>query len=268
MQVAYHLATTQARQRTMRKPNSPLPSPVFSTPISLGEEQVHLWLLDLRRIDEHHLALAHSIMSTAEHTRAQTFKRGKDNYLASRWLLRSCLARYTGMPAGDITFARTDKGKPFIPHSDIQFSLSHSGHWAVLAIARGRQVGIDLEAGQRQRSILNIAERYYHPCEYAQLRALPAERQSDYFYRLWTLKEAFFKALGTGISAGLEKSQFALHSTADQPAIGARIEPQLSHSTWQFEQWQLAEGELVALAYAAPQVAPCLWFDALAPAFP
>lgn len=252
----------------MSRPNSPLPPPAFSTPISLDNEQVHLWLLDLRRMDEHHLALANKIMSNAEQARAQTFTRGKDNYLASRWLLRSCLARYTGMPAGDIHFAHTDKGKPFIPHSDIHFSLSHSGNWAVLAITRGRQLGVDLEARQRQRSILNIAERYYHPLEYAQLKALPAELQADCFYRLWTLKEAFFKALGTGISAGLEKIQFDLNSTVDQPAIHAGIDPQLTDNIWQFEQWQLAEGELVALAYVAPTAMQTLWFDALTPAFP
>ncbi len=254
--------------------NHTLPIPPFSTPMSLEHQQVHLWLLDLRHVDEWHSRAALSVMSAEEQIKAEKFIRGKESYIASRWLLRSCLARYTGTPAAAITFARTDKGKPYIPHSDIHFSLSHSGHWALLAVSRTALLGVDIEANRRTRDLPGIAEHYFHPQEYALLSRLPADDQTDYFYRLWTLKEAFFKAIGLGISAGLENIHFTLASDNNPgapPQIRAAINPTLphAHADWQFQQWQLPEGDLIALAYAATAPQPTIWFDALAaPAFP
>lgn len=250
-----------------------LPAPEFSPPTSLGEAQVHLWLLDIRQFSALHAAVAELMMSADEQQRAQAFKRGKEDYIASRWLLRSCLARYTGTAPASIGFARTEQGKPFIPNSKIHFSLSHSGHWALLAVANTPLLGVDIEANRRVRDITSIAERYYHPQEYTQLCTLAADLQSDYFYRLWTLKEAFLKAMGTGISAGLDQINFNL---SDSP-ISATINSQLETATsqietagrlWQFQQWQL-EGDLIALACKANTAPQAIWCDALAtPAFP
>lgn len=243
-----------------------LPAPKFAPPCSLGETQVHLWLLDLRQFRARHAAAAELMMSEDEQRRAQAFKRGKEDYIASRWLLRSCLARYTGTAPASINFARTGQGKPFIPHSKIHFSLSHSGHWALLAVASTPLLGVDIEANRRVRDLTGIAERYYHPREYTQLQTLPEDLQTDYFYRLWTLKEAFFKALGTGISAGLENICFELGAHS----IAATINSQLENAgqPWFFQQWQL-EGDLIALAAVMPRPPELIWLDALgAPAFP
>lgn len=259
-----------------------LPQPIFSSPTHLEAQQAHLWLLDLRRFGEAYQSAATSVMSAAELAKAQRFKRGKESYIASRWLLRTCLARYTGTSAPTIEFARTAQGKPYLPGSNIHFSLSHSGPWALLAIAPTPLIGVDIEANRRARDLLSIAQHYYHPEESAQLNSLNAEQQDDYFYRLWTLKEAFFKAIGTGISAGLDKVHFSLTNNGDNqdpsqdpsqnhPPIRAIIHPQLANADalWQFRQWQLPEGDLIALAYAATEPSQTIWFDALAaPAFP
>lgn len=255
-----------------------LPQPIFSSPTHLEAQQVHLWLLDLRRFGEAYQNAATSVMSAAERAKAQRFKRGKESYIASRWLLRTCLARYTGTSAPAIEFARTAQGKPYLPGSNIHFSLSHSGPWALLAVAHTPLIGVDIEDNRRARDLLSIAQHYYHPEESAQLNCLNAEQQADYFYRLWTLKEAFFKALGTGISAGLDKVHFSLTDSddnkiqgQDHPQIRATINPQLAHTDahWQFRQWQLPEGDLVALACAAAEPPQTIWCDALTtPAFP
>lgn len=252
---------------------SPSPAPVFSPPASINQDSglkknaVHLWLLDIDQFTAPHYTRAEQMMSSDERDRAQKFIRGKDEYVASRWLLRKVLARYIGVTPDEVSFLRTDKGKPYLPHSDIHFNLSHSSHWALLAVGRIELIGVDIEAIRTTRDLPGIAESYYHPEEYSRLRELENAAQTDYFYRLWTLKEAFLKAIGTGISAGLEKIQFE----HDGNNISARIAPELDQGTgeWHFHQWALGAQDYCALAGKSQLPFEVEWFDALAnPAFP
>lgn len=252
---------------------SPLPVPFFSaSPPIKGSDQltanaVHLWSLDIGQFSAAHCVDAEQAMSSEERERAQKFLRGKKSYVASRWLLRNVLARYTNSAAEALEFLRTDKGKPYLPHSDVHFSLSHSGDKAVLAVAKVELIGVDIERVKTMRDLSRIAELYYHPNEFARLQTLHDHERSDYFYRLWTLKEAFFKALGTGISAGLEKIQFALEANEIHAQIAAELGNHASE--WHFHQWALNERDYCALAGKSAQPLTVNWFDALAtPAFP
>lgn len=255
----------------------PLPTPIFSIDRESAQKEMatgteaHLWLLDTNQFTAAHFAEAAVIMSRHEQERVQKMVRGKETYIASRWLLRKVLSRYTSQHARDVEILRTDKGKPYLAHSNIHFSLSHSGRWAVLAVSTSGAMGIDIEAAERKRDLAGIAESYYHPQEFAQLQALAGNQQTDYFYRLWTLKEAFFKATGTGISAGLDKIHFMLNNDEIQAEIATDLA--IEKADWKFHQWTLTADEnsahnYCALAYAAPHRLAVHWFDALAaPAF-
>ena len=229
-------------------------------PLSTGE--VHLWLLNVERFDDSHLNQAQEIMSLDEHERAQKFVRGKHEYVASRWLLRRVLGQYLQQSPQSLKFARQEKGKPYIPGSNIQFNLSHSGTWATLAVANDINVGIDVEQGNNARDLMGIATNYYHPAEFRMLGDLPPEAQPKQFYRLWTLKEALLKAAGVGISAGLENLNFSLGAE-----ISVGIAPALANevfaSKWHFHQWQLSDGSLCALASACETSPDVFWFDAI-----
>ena len=244
-----------------------LSTPDFETIRPLHPGEVHLWLLDIRNFSAARSAEAMRIMSSAEAIRTGKFIRGKESYIASRWLMRTVLARYTGISPDAVEFLRTDKGKPYLPHSNIHFSLSHSGHWALLAVSEMELIGVDIEEVNTARDLSNIAESYYHPQEFAVMQLLPGEAQTDYFYRLWTLKEAFLKAIGEGISAGLDKIQFDLAGNA----ISAEIAAPLGNNAneWQFHQWALTAQDYCALASKSQNPVEAKWFDALsAPAFP
>jgi 4'-phosphopantetheinyl transferase len=250
---------------------SPIPLPVFSPPTSgqivLDKNAVHVWLLDINQFTPDHYTNTAQMMNSSEHERAQKFIRGKNEYIASRWLLRKVLARYTGLPPAALRFLRTDKGKPYLPDSDIHFSLSHSGHWALLAVGRIELIGVDIEAIRATRDLPGIAENYYHPDEFARLNQLEGSAQTDYFYRLWTLKEATLKAIGVGISAGLEKVSFDI----DEHGINAQIATKLDQGAgeWRFHQWALEVHDYCALAGKSEHPLRVKWFDALAsPAFP
>lgn len=231
-------------------------------PAPLQPSQVHLWLLDIRRFPHELADQAQIIMSADERERAQKFIRGKEEYIASRWLLRRVLAKYLQQTPETLVFSRGTKGKPYIANQSLQFNLSHSGHWALLGLAQGMELGVDIEPVRDTRDLLGIANNYYHPDELIQLRQREGEDQIHFFYQLWTLKEALLKAMGVGISAGLENLNFTVGNE-----IYVQLSPTLDHpmnaGPWQFHQWRLPDTSYCALATASPATPSVAWFDPL-----
>lgn len=228
----------------------------------LGVEDLHIHYLDIRRFTDDYYAEAECNMSSDEHIRAQKFVRGKKKYIASRWLLRSTLARYLNLAPAAIEFSLTDKGKPYLAQNEVYFSLSHSGNWTILAVGRSQFVGVDIEVVTvtSRQDLITIAKNYYHPQEFAHLQTLAGIAQNDFFYRLWTLKEAFFKAIGTGISTGLDKITFELV----KGRICCKIATSLNedNNNWQFHQWTQDSQTYCALACKSQHPLQVIWFDA------
>ena len=116
-------------------------------------------------------------------------------------LIRYILNTLFELSNQNISFDYTHYGKPLLhkqPH--IHFNSSHSGHWAVCAVDKN-PIGIDVE--KIQPIDLDIAEQYFSKQESQQLFSLPHNRQLDFFYELWTLKESFLKYKGKGLSIPL-----------------------------------------------------------------
>jgi len=128
-----------------------IPSRDSSPSPALSREDVHVWFCRLARHDGRRAALA-ALLSRDEQTRAArfAFERDRHRFILSHGLLRAILARYVGREATQIEFATGAHGKPALSGQscavqDIQFSLSHSGAYAVVAVAAGRAVGVDVE---------------------------------------------------------------------------------------------------------------------------
>jgi 4'-phosphopantetheinyl transferase len=126
--------------------------------------------------------------------------------LAQRAFLRAVLARYCGAPAPALRLARGARGKPALapPHAGLAFNLTHTGGLVGVAVAAAARVGLDAEqAARRPRADpLRVARRHFAPAEVAALEAAASEgARAALFLRLWTLKEAYVKALGHGIGA-------------------------------------------------------------------
>lgn len=136
----------------------------------------------------------------------------------------------TELPGVDLAaMRRGDNGKPYLPapFQHIGFNPSDSGGWFLIGLAAGADIGVDLERRQARPKALAIAERHFPAAEVAWLRE-QADRDHA-FLRLWTLKEALYKAIGRGLGYGLGKACFApdsegrlhLHELAG-PATPAR----------------------------------------------
>lgn len=217
-----------------------------------------LWLdhvNDLTSVDQ--LSSVASTLSKDELDRAESMNRRttRDRYLQIRAGVRRFLGTQLGKPARELHFGHTDQGKPFLVGDKLEFNLSHSHNVVVVASHTSAELGVDLEAVSGKRRWQSIAGRYFHPDEVTLMAALPPPQAKEVFYRLWTLKEAFFKALGLGISAGLDKAIFDL--TGNNIDFRTSLLDQRQES-WQFFQWcwqcpteEQARGYL-ALAYRKP----------------
>jgi 4'-phosphopantetheinyl transferase len=170
---------------------------------------VRVWRASLlewleRRVSPHDLAS----LSKDERARADRIlvEDARRRFLISRILSRRILGESTGQDASRIEFDSGPQGKPHVRGGDsIHFNISHSHHWWVMAVARDRDVGIDVEDLQRSVDIERIAERLFAPEEIAVMRSLPEAERRRAFFRVWTSREAVVKAMGEGIFASGHK---------------------------------------------------------------
>lgn len=190
-----------------------------------------VWLLEMGRPGTFPDTAA-TILSDEERQRMGRFHRAEDRtrYLQSHYALRRLLAEATGRQPQDLTFAEGPRGKPFLAEAGSPgFSLSHSGGWATIAIAPGRQVGVDIETPAAGLDALALARTVLSPAEANRLAQTPAAEQTDRFLRLWTAKEGVLKALGWGIADHLQ--DFTVDLGADRlglQAVATRLGPALS----------------------------------------
>jgi 4'-phosphopantetheinyl transferase len=138
-----------------------------------------------------------------ERERAAGFLRedATGRWVAARWALRRVLARYLDQPAAEIALELGENDKPQLADrsSGLRFNLSHSRDLVLIAVAREREVGVDVERVEPDRDLLALAERALAPEALAEIRAAaPADRPRA-FYRAWTRHEARLKCLGTGL---------------------------------------------------------------------
>lgn len=149
-------------------------------------------------------------LSEAERARAALFA---TDALRNRWLtahvaMRRILARELGVRPDEIAYGAGTAGKPFIASpagSGVEYSFSDSGDLALLAVGRGGALGVDVEAHRPISDLEGVAERFFAPEERIALFALPEAERRAGFYRLWTRKEAYIKAIGTGLGYALDR---------------------------------------------------------------
>jgi 4'-phosphopantetheinyl transferase len=152
-----------------------------------------------------------ALLSEDERVRWQRFRfeRHRREYLATHSLLRSALSHYVARPAAEWRFTANEFGKPAIePACGLEFNVSNSVEMVVCLVSESGFVGVDVEPVARAEAMLEVAPEVFSAAERAQLGALPPAEQLDRALSLWTLKEAYIKARGMGISLGLSRFSF------------------------------------------------------------
>lgn len=225
----------------------------------LAAQQIDLWHVAIDKAadavaEEEYLAL----LSPDERERYGRLGREsvRREFLVGRALLRTTLARYLRIAPHDVEFQYNGFGKPSLsaPREPWEFNLSHSAGLAVCAIA-AVEVGVDVEDRSRTVEFLDLARSFFAPAETAFLESLTSERQRGAFFEIWTLKEAFIKARGQGLSLPLADFAFTLQPPKP-PSIA--FLPQLSGvaDEWQFVQISLPPDYQLAVAAHLPTRRP------------
>jgi len=133
----------------------------------------------------------------------------RHEFIVSQWIRRNVLTGYLGCNGNEIIFSATKKGRPFIVgHQQIDFNISHTKDYVVMAVAKNQKVGVDIQSIKETVDVLAIAKQYFTMSEYLWLISLTLDKQSYFFASLWALKEASLKLTGQGIVYGLDHYSF------------------------------------------------------------
>ncbi|MFT4548465.1 MAG: 4'-phosphopantetheinyl transferase [Verrucomicrobiales bacterium] len=166
-----------------------------------GEVHIYATLL---APDERWQAEAERTLQSSERERAARFRFEEDRYRfqKTRCLLRHLLAHYLETTPTEIKFHEGVHGKPYLKESGsaLQFNVSHTRGAAVLAFTDQIEVGIDIEHSRRRVDVDGIGRKVFTTKEQASLRDLGSASALRQFFRLWTAKEAYLKATGSGMS--------------------------------------------------------------------
>jgi 4'-phosphopantetheinyl transferase len=185
----------------------------------LPENDVHIWLADLELSGEK-LEYFKLILSSDESIRASKFHFEKDRkrYAIARGALRIILSKYLNIPEKDIHISNTKFGRPYVDEKHeitwLNFNLSHSNMLAIYAVTRSRDIGIDIEYVRQMEDANGIVQRFFSEEEISLFNSMPEDGKTWAFFKLWTRKEAYIKALGLGLQMPL--NEFTAVSTLEE----------------------------------------------------
>jgi 4'-phosphopantetheinyl transferase len=229
---------------------------------NIAPGHVDLWYTHIDRTDAPGLRDQYrELLRGEERDRAARLKlpRVRDEYLVTRALVRHVLSHYADVPPGAWAFVQNAHGKPIVSApwpGFAAFNLSHSAGLVACAVAAVGQMGVDVESLQRKTTGIDLARRFFSAAEVSLLEACPSHRQHETFLQIWTLKEAYIKAIGHGLSFPLDK--FSMSLPADGPpriqfAPDHNLAPEEMPCDWRFAQIRFHTHHHLSLAVSFPQ---------------
>jgi 4'-phosphopantetheinyl transferase len=220
------------------------------SPRDHADDVIRVWRVPLTATSSER-ARCEAILSADERERLHRyhFDRERRRFAIARAILRLLLADYLQAAAPDIGFDYGKYGKPSLAgqENDIRFNVSHSEEMAVIAIGRGREVGVDLEYLRPIENEEELVAANFSPREVASYRALQPPDRRAAFFAGWTRKEAYLKACGGGLTIPL--AGFTVSLAPGEPALLA-----VDHDPSEVARWKMVN-LAVAGEYAAALVA-------------
>ena len=216
-----------AQQSWRRGPASPV----------LWQNEVHVWRVNLDGLRRDYFDDA---LSPEDRMRAARFRFAVDRrrFTVARASLRLVLARYLEAGPADLRFEHGAYGKPRLAIDQnrygVQFNLSHSNQLALIAIARYREVGVDVEFIRPDFATDETAEHFFSSAELRQFASIDAETKTQAFFDCWTRKEAYIKARGEGLSFPLDQFDVSLAPDAPPRLLANRLDRE-DVSRWSFQ---------------------------------
>jgi len=226
-------------------------------------DEVYVWLAVPEQCCQPELIETYlSWLDEQERSRYERFRfpKHRHQYLVAHALLRSSLSKYGNYPPDDWRFSKNAYGRPEIQpgcgQPSLRFNLSHTEGLVACAITRSAAVGIDVECITRSSDLQAIAEVSFAPEELTVLSQLPNHAWGQHFFRLWTLKEAYVKAQGKGLSMPLQQITFQFSQQATESIHFATSTATKPFQNWQFAWCNPTSKHSLTLAFCLDQPLP------------
>lgn len=172
----------------------------------LSGQQIHIWRVDIAPSSPTDCQDLESLLTESERVRAKRFLAAKHRgrFVLGRARMRQILGRYANQRPEDVELQFENLGKPFFADQELnqrfQFNFSNSSDLAICAVTLKDPIGVDLERVREMSNMLGLAKRFFANSETERLLSQPSAAQPDAFFRLWTRKEAWLKAIGKGLT--------------------------------------------------------------------
>lgn len=218
----------------------------------IGPGEVHLWRFPLTNPGDP----GPGMLTDDERARADAMQSptARRSFVASQSALRTLLSAYTGTSAPDLTFSRGAHGKPMLASAaaPLEFNVSHSGEWGVIALARV-PVGVDVEQVRPGRATPALEQRFLTGSERA-LLGRKAEADGDAaFFLVWCRKEAYLKATGFGLAAPFSRIDSSAARLPELDGSGAQLE---GATPWHVAEFFVDEQHAGAVVARAKRLSP------------
>ena len=218
--------------------------------IDINSNEIHLWFARVPALSKSAVEAYTKLLSKEEQYHCETllFERNRHEYLTTRALVRTTLSQYLPVKPEKWQFAQGPFGKPKVePSCGLQFNLSNTPGLTACLVSSCGEVGVDIEPWCRARDIAEIAHTVFSPSELEALYALPPKSQNDRVLSLWTLKESYVKARGTGLNFPLKNFSFLFnHSSVSGLMFDAQIDDNPEH--WKFGIWNYEKHRVAIMA--------------------
>jgi len=216
----------------------------------IAKADVYIWYCATPKTDGGSGDVLARHLSLEERARRDRFRFDEDRrtYTVAHDLLRRSLSRNADVAPADWQFAVDRHGKPSIKNADgharaLSFNLSSTRGYAACAIAGSGAVGVDIERIDQPDRVQDVAERYFSEDEIAWIKQAPAAARNARVIELWTLKEAYLKALGIGLSGSLNDVSFGIG-----PDMRVTCPAVLNSNEWHFALFKPFESVRLAVA--------------------
>ena len=215
--------------------------------------EAHLWVVRPEMITSKMILEAcMDALSDQEQERYRRFRFAEDRhrYLVSHALVRNVLSKYVGISPHAWVFSQSDHGRPEVANpglSAIRFNLSHTRGLVACIVTSLCDCGIDVEYVHARHNPIGVAKRMFSNVEYENMQKLKGREQLEYFFTRWTLREAYTKARGIGITFPTDMLNFKIKSASEiDIEFDADIEDK--KEDWQIEIFSLTDEHIAAAA--------------------
>jgi 4'-phosphopantetheinyl transferase len=181
---------------------------------------VDVWRIQLDR-SKRLVASLEKVLDPSERARAERLWEGplRARFIVAHGATRHILARYLGIAPADVQFDRLPCGKPTVRGGALEFSLSHSGSLAVLAVTVSGRVGVDVEQVRPVSEADGTVAQMFTPDEACQYESVPAAERPAVWFSGWTRKKAYLKAAGVAGQQPLKSVEVDLSPDATSPRV-------------------------------------------------